>query len=362
MTDLPLNQIIIGDTLEILPTLPEHSVDMIFADPPYNLQLQQELWRPNLTFVEAVDDEWDQFDDFTEYDVFTQAWLEQSRRVLSESGTIWVSGTYHNILRVGTIMLNLGYWILNMVSWFKRNAMPNFRGTRLKNDVEFVIWAKYSEESRYTFNHHQMKQFNEGKQLGSMWEIPVCGGAERLKDAEGNKLHSTQKPEELLKRIIIASTKPGNVVMDPFMGTGTTGAVAKLLRREWFGIEREEVYVLAARQRIQRVIPVSPHDPIITEATRKKPSRVPFDQLIEAGYLKPGDILVLDSPQEEAMVLADGNLQANGFTGSIHKTGAQFKGAPSCNGWKHWLYYDAKQETYLEIDHLRKRYRAEMLG
>jgi len=362
MTYLPLNEIVIGDALEILPTLPEHSVDLVFADPPYNLQLQQELWRPNLTQVDAVDDAWDQFDGFEAYDSFTYAWLKAVRRVLSKTGTIWVSGTYHNIFRVGTIMLDLGYWLLNTVSWFKPNAMPNFRGTRLKNDVEFVIWAKYSETSRYTFNHHQMKQFNDGKQLGSVWEIPVCGGQERLKDEEGKKLHSTQKPEELLKRIIIASSKPDDVVMDPFMGTGTTAAMSKYLRRNWVGIEREEPYVSAARRRIEAIVPLTPLDPLIEDAEHKQPPRVPFENLIKQGYLSPGQKLFLDKPQVEATILEDGNLSANGFSGSIHRTGAFFKQAPSCNGWKHWLYFDANEEQLLEIDVLRKRYREEAIA
>ena len=258
-------------------------------------------------------------------------------------------------------MMDLGYWILNTVTWFKRNAMPNFRGTRLKNDVEFVIWAKRSEKSRYTFHHHQMKQFNDGKQLGSVWEIPATGGAERLKDDQGDKLHSTQKPEELLKRIIMASSKPGDVVFDPFMGSGTTGAMAKYLRREWFGIEREARYVEAARKRIDVVEPISADDPLITEALKANPPRVPFRKLIETGYLRVGDTLVLDSPEVEATVLDDGKLQANGFIGSIHKVGAMLKETPSCNGWKHWMYRDASG-AYREVDVLRQRYREELLG
>ena len=221
-----VNRIIKGDCIETLQKLPEGSVDLIFADPPYNLQLQQDLWRPNHTHVAAVDDKWDQFDDFAAYDAFTRSWLLAARRVMKKTSTIWVSGTYHNIFRVGNILQDLDFWILNTITWFKPNAMPNFRGTRLKNDVEFVIWAKYSEKSKYTFHHHLMKQFNDSKQLGSVWTIPVCGGAERLKDETGKKLHSTQKPEELLKRIILASSNVSDVVLDPFLGSGTTAAVA----------------------------------------------------------------------------------------------------------------------------------------
>src|SRR5688572_181902 len=212
---LPIDTILQGDSLEVLKSLPDACVDLIFADPPYYLQLQNDLWRPNQTQVDAVDDEWDQFDDFAAYDAFTRAWLEQSRRVMKETATIWISGTYHNIFRVGNILQDLGFWILNTITWYKPNAMPNFRGTRLKNDVEFVIWAKYSATSRYTFNHQLMKQFNDEKQLGSVWTIPVCTGPERLKDGDGKKLHPTQKPEELLKRILLASSQVGNIVLDP---------------------------------------------------------------------------------------------------------------------------------------------------
>jgi modification methylase len=360
MSDFPLNQIIPGDSLDVLPTLPAHSVDMVFADPPYNLQLQQDLWRPNLTQVDAVDDAWDHFDSFAAYDSFTRQWLAGTRRVMKKDATIWVSGTYHNIFRVGSIMHDLGFWILNTVSWFKRNAMPNFRGTRLKNDVEFVIWAKYAEKSRYTFNHRQMKQFNEGKQLGSVWEIPACGGPERLKDEQGRKFHSTQKPEELLRRIIIASTRPGEVVFDPFMGTGTTGAVAKLLRRGWLGIEKDETYRIAALSRINEVIPLAPDDPLIVEALKNKPRPIPFRMLIKRGHLEVGQTLYLDSPEVEATVLENGHLKANGFVGSIHKAGAHFKGTPSCNGWRHWFYRDRSSDQLLEIDSLRQRVRKEL--
>ncbi|HVO71407.1 MAG TPA: DNA methyltransferase, partial [Aggregatilineaceae bacterium] len=301
---LPVNTILQGDTLEILPTLPKASIDLIFADPPYNLQLQQELWRPNLTHVDAVDDEWDQFDDFAAYDAFTRAWLDASRQVMKDTATIWISGTYHNILRVGAIMQDLGFWILNMVTWFKPNAMPNFRGTRLKNDVEFVLWAKRAEKGSYTFNHHLMKQFNEGKQLGSMWTIPVCGGQERLKDAAGKKLHPTQKPEELLKRIIVASSKRGDIVLDPFLGSGTTAAIAKLLDRRWIGIERDPIYIQAAQARIDAIQPLLLEE-LGEYSPREKPQKVPFDILLEKGYLRPGQILYLDSPESTAVILED---------------------------------------------------------
>ena len=254
-------------------------------------------------------------------------------------------------------MQDLDFWILNTVTWFKPNAMPNFKGTRLKNDVEFVIWAKKTEKGSYTFNHHQMKQFNDAKQLGSVWTIPVCGGQERLKDAEGKKLHSTQKPEELLKRIILASSKPDDVVLDPFSGTGTTAAVAKQLHRRWIGIERDEVYVRAAQNRIDNVQPLLPIDPLIAELFQEKPVRVPFTTLLKDGYLKPGQQLYLDTPDYTATILEDGNLKANGFTGSIHKVGAQLKNAPSCNGWMHWNYADEVTGQRKPIDNLRNQIR-----
>jgi DNA modification methylase len=352
------NQIIQGDSLDILRQMPTASVDLVFADPPYNLQLQQDLWRPNNTHVDAVDDEWDQFDNFEQYDKFTTEWLSSVRMVMKETATIWVSGTYHNIFRVGTIMQDLGFWLLNTVTWLKPNAMPNFRGTRLKNDVEFVIWAKYSEKSTYTFNHHEMKQFNAEKQLGSVWTIPVCGGEERLKDAQGKKLHSTQKPEALLKRIILASSVPGDLVLDPFSGSGTTTAVAKRLHRHWIGVEREKLYVDASRKRLDDVIPVDIHDPILRVSSQEKPQRVPFEDLLQRGYLKPGQELYLDKPHHTAEILPDGQLRANGFTGSIHRVGAQLKNAPSCNGWVHWQYDDMETGERLPIDRLRERIRA----
>lgn len=342
--------------MRLLPSLPAGSVDLVFADPPYFLQLQRELWRPNMTQVAAVDDAWDRFADFADYDTFTRAWLGAVRPVMKPTATIWISGTYHNILRVGAIMQDLGFWILNMVTWFKTNAMPNFRGTRLKNDVEFVIWAKKSERGRYTFNHHLMKQFNDGKQLGCVWTIPICGGKERLRDAAGKKLHSTQKPEELLRRIILASSKPGDLVLDPFLGSGTTAAVAKQYHRDWIGIEREASYVQAAQARIDAVRPVCPDDPLIAASLHAKPARVAFGALLELGYLRPGQMLYMDRPACQAEILPDGNLKANGYVGSIHRVGAQVKNVPSCNGWMHWHYLD-RSGQYQPIDVLRRQAR-----
>ncbi|MGF1507810.1 MAG: site-specific DNA-methyltransferase [Anaerolineae bacterium] len=349
------NHILHGDALTLLPDLPP--VDMVFADPPYNLQLKNELWRPNLTRVDAVDDDWDQFNGFADYDPFTREWLAAVRAIMADSATIWVSGTYHNIFRIGRIMQDMGFWLLNTITWYKPNAMPNFRGTRLKNDVEFVIWAKRSEDSTYTFNYHKMKRYNSGKQLGSVWAIAVCGGPERLRDAEGDKLHPTQTPEALLERIIVASTHPGDRVLDPFSGTGTTAAVANRLRRRWIGIEQDADYVAASRERIAAVTPLPAADPLVK--VRQTPRRVPFRSLIAHGYLQPGQILTLDRPTVEAVVQADGTLRANGFTGSIHQTGAHLKGTPSCNGWRHWRFVDADGTSRL-LDVLRDRYRRDI--
>lgn len=353
------DRIIQGEAVAVLDALPEACADLVFADPPYNLQLQQELWRPNMTLVDAVNEDWDQFDGFRAYDVFTRDWLAAVRRVMKPTATIWVSGTYHNIFRVGTILQDLGFWLLNTIAWFKPNAMPNFRGTRLKNDVEFVIWAKYSETSRYTFNHHAMKQFNDGKQLGSVWAINVCGGAERLRDDTGRKLHPTQKPEELLKRILIASSDPGDLVLDPFVGSGTTAAVARQLRRRWIGIDRDAAYIAAARARVDAVEPLPVDDPLVMPP-RCTPRRVPFKRLVAAGYLQPGQRLYLRKTGVEAVVLDGGHIRADGFSGSIHKVGAQLQNTPSCNGWTQWLYEDENGARH-PIDALRRAYRQQIV-
>lgn len=347
-----------ANCFDVFPTLPGASVDLIFADPPYNLQLQQELWRPNLTRVDAVDDAWDQFgssakESFAAYDAFTRAWLTAAQRVLSKRGTIWISGTYHNIFRVGMHLQDLGFWILNTITWHKTNAMPNFRGTRLKNDVEFVIWAQKTQGGSYTFNNHLVKRYNEGKQLGSVWQIPACGGTERLKDADGNKLHPTQKPEALLERIIAASSHPGDLVLDPFMGTGTTPTVAKRLHRRYVGIELDPVYYEVACQRVEQAESLPDDDPLVQppEAT----PRVPIRALIEAGLLTPGMSLLLDRPECEAILRADGQLQAGDLVGSIHKLGALLKGTPSCNGWRHWRYRDQEGMMH-ELDDIRQTF------
>jgi len=335
---LPLNQIVPGDCVEVLRALPEKCVDLIFADPPYNLQLSQELWRPNMTKVDAVDDAWDRFGSFEEYDRFTLEWLEAGRRVLKDDGAIWVIGSYHNIFRVGKIMMDLGYWILNDIVWVKSNPMPNFRGVRFTNAHETLIWAKKSEKSRYYFNYHYMKQVNGGKQMRSDWEIPICSGAERLR-VNGEKAHSTQKPMALLERVILATSQPGDVVLDPFFGTGTTGAVAKQLGRNWIGIERDALYIKVARKRI-KAIATQPTD--ASDAPR--PARIPFVTLVRRAYLQAGDWLYFrGNRQQAAQITANGRLCYHDTEGSIHQIGRLIQQGP-CNGWEHWHFEDADGE------------------
>jgi DNA modification methylase len=351
-----------GDCREILASLPERSADLIFADPPYNLQLQRELYRPNMTRVDAVDDEWDQFDDFAAYDAFTREWLLACRRVLKDSGTLWVIGSYHCIHRIGTILQDLGYWTLNEVVWVRSNPMPNFRGVRFTNAHETLLWCKKSrDQKRYTFNYHAMKQLNDGKQMRSDWLLPLCSGAERLREG-GEKLHATQKPEALLYRVVLAASRPGDLVLDPFFGTGTTGAVARRLGRRFVGIERDPRYVAAARARIAAIpFPDNPGDAELYGLTPSKRAapRLPFAALLEAGLLLPGQTLYLDRRRDRAAtVLADGALRLpDGSRGSIHQAGARLAGQPACNGWERWFFEDA-QGALAPIDTLREQLRA----
>ncbi len=352
--ELPLDQVLHGDSVEILNTLPEKSVDLIFADPPYNLQLQQELWRPNLTRVDAVNEAWDQFASLEEYDRFTRNWLGACRRVLKETGTLWVIGSYHNIYRVGTVLMDLGYWILNDIIWVKTDPMPNFRGVRFTNAHETLIWVQKHQGAPYTFNYHAMKALNGDRQMRSDWELPLCGGPERLK-TNGVKAHATQKPEALLYRVLLASSRPGDVVLDPFFGTGTTGAMAKKLHRHWLGIEREESYVRLARERIAAVEP-DPFTPeiYVFKSKRDRP-RIPFGRLLERGLLKPGQKLYLGRKGSvAATILANGHIKVNGYTGSIHQVGQALQQAP-CNGWEHWHYEDEATGERVVIDALREQ-------
>jgi modification methylase len=353
------NHIHHGDCIEVLASLPEQSVDLIFADPPYNLQLRQELRRPNQSLVDAVDDEWDQFADFAAYDAFTRAWLTACRRVLKDTGTIWVIGSYHNIYRVGALMQDLGFWMLNDVVWTKSNPMPNFRGVRFTNAHETLLWClKNRDQRRYTFNYHAMKQLNDAKQMRSDWELPLATGHERLK-LNGVKLHATQKPEALLYRVILAASNPGDVVLDPFFGTGTTGAVAKRLGRQYVGIEREAEYVAAAQERIAAVQPATTDQEALGRIpTRRDAPRVAFATLLERGLLLPGQKLYFrGNPNSVAIILADGTLRAaDGQRGSIHRIGAHVSNSPACNGWDAW-HYAAADGALHPIDVLREQVR-----
>jgi len=355
---LKLDTIHLGECVEVLKSLPDASVDLVFADPPYNLQLGGDLLRPDNSKVDAVDDEWDQFASFEAYDRFTREWMRECRRVLKDDGAIWVIGSYHNIFRLGVAMQDMGFWVMNDVIWRKANPMPNFKGTRFTNAHETLIWAtKAKGQKRYTFNYDALKAFNEDTQMRSDWSIPLCTGDERLKDENGNKAHPTQKPEALLYRVLLACTKPGHVVLDPFFGTGTTGAAAKRLGRHFIGIEREEAYRKVASERIARVIPATAEDLAVMGSKKAEP-RVPFGAVVEAGLLQPGDILYTPKGDKTARVRADGSLVHGELTGSIHKMGAMMEQAPACNGWTYWRF---KTDAGLKpIDDLRSRIRADM--
>ncbi len=350
------NRILLGDCLEWLAQLPEGSVDMIFADPPYNLQLQADLWRPNMTKVDAVEEAWDQFESFQHYDEFSQAWLVACRRVLKEDGTLWVIGSYHNIFRLGKIIQDLGYWILNDVLWVKTNPMPNFRGVRFTNAHETLIWAAKSKDAKYTFNHHAMKALNEDKQMRSDWYLPICSGEERVR-IEGRKAHPTQKPEALLYRVILSSSQPGDLVLDPFFGMGTTGVVAKKLNRRWLGIEREPSYVELAQARIDAVQPRAEDESVFDVRDRKRLApRIPFSRLLEHGLLQPGERLFFKADKDKAAVIrADGKLILDDFVGSIHQAGRHLSDGAPCNGWEYW-YFEQGGEL-MKIDALREALR-----
>ncbi|MEL0438476.1 site-specific DNA-methyltransferase [Phycobacter sp. K97] len=354
---LPLNAILGGNCIEVMAGLPANSIDLIFADPPYNLQLKGQLHRPDNSKVDAVDDHWDQFDSFRAYDDFTRAWLREARRILKPNGSIWVIGSYHNIFRVGATLQDEGYWILNDVIWRKSNPMPNFRGKRYTNAHETMIWASKSEGAKYTFNYEALKALNEGIQMRSDWVLPICTGHERLKDENGDKAHPTQKPESLLHRILVGSTNPGDVVLDPFFGTGTTGAVAKMLGREFIGIEQEEAYREVAAKRIKAVRKFD-REALQVSASKRAEPRVPFGQLVERGMLRPGEELFSMNQRHKAKVRADGTLIGDNIKGSIHQVGAHLENAPSCNGWTYWCF--RRDGKTVPIDVLRQQIRAEM--
>ena len=350
--------IIQGDCIEQLRKIPDKSVDLVFADPPYNLQLGGDLLRPDNSKVDAVDDHWDQFASFKAYDDFTKAWMAECQRVLKDDGALWVIGSYHNIFRVGVVLQDLGFWILNDVVWRKSNPMPNFKGTRFANAHETLIWAAKSRGAkRYTFNYDAMKMANDEVQMRSDWTLPLCTGEERIKGADGHKAHPTQKPEALLHRVILTSTRPGDVILDPFFGVGTTGAAAKRLGRRFIGIERESEYIAHAKERIRKVIPVSPAD-LEVMGSKKSEVRVPFGQIVEAGLLRPGDTVWCPKGKSSAKVRADGSLAIGDLTGSIHKVGAMIQSQPACNGLTYWHFKSDK--GLAPIDVLRSKVRAEM--
>ena len=349
------NTIIQGDCIEELRKFPDNSIDLIFADPPYNMQLKNTLYRPNNTKVEGVDDPWDKFGSFSEYDNFCISWLTECKRILKDTGSIWVIGSYHNIFRIGNIMLNLGFWILNDVTWHKTNPMPNFLGTRFTNATETLLWCSKGELfKKYTFNHGVMKKYNGDKQMTSVWQIGLCVGEERIKGDDGKKAHSTQKPEELLKRVILSTSKKGDIVLDPFLGTGTTGAVAKKLKRNFIGIEKETEYITLAEKRINSINVFFP-EADWEEEDKDKQERVPFETLLNEKFIKVGEPLYTRKTYNAtAFVLRDGKLEYKNQTGSIHRIGAIIQQTPSCNGWKFW--YIMRNEKSILIDDLRNEY------
>ncbi|MGE0595656.1 MAG: site-specific DNA-methyltransferase [Hyphomonadaceae bacterium] len=350
----PRDAILVGDCIEHLRALPDASIDLVFADPPYNLQLGGGLTRPDQSIVDGVDDDWDKFQDFAAYDSFTRAWMSECHRVLKPDGAIWVIGSYHNIFRVGAVLQDLGFWVLNDIVWRKTNPMPNFKGTRFTNAHETLIWAAKSKASKYTFHYDALKMLNDDLQMRSDWSIPLCTGAERLKDREGRKAHPTQKPEALLHRIVLATSRPGDLILDPFFGTGTTGAAAKRLGRSYLGIEREAAYIRAAEARLKKVEPAAAEDIMVTRSKKEEP-RVPFGQIIEAGFIRPGETLISPDGRRRARVRADGSLAYEGQTGSIHRMGAVAANAPACNGWTYWHLANGQP-----IDHFRREIRRQM--
>jgi DNA modification methylase len=353
---LPLNKILQGNCIEKMNSLPVGSVDLIFADPPYNMQLRDPLLRPNLSKVDAVNDDWDQFKSYETYDQFTQDWLAACKRVLKDTGTLWVIGTYHNIHRVGAALQDMGFWTLNEVTWIKTNPMPNFRGVRFTNAHETLLWVQKKKGAKYTFNYHAMKGMNGDKQMRSDWRLPTCVGPERIK-INGKKAHSTQKPESLLYRVINSSSNVGDVILDPFFGSGTTGAVAKKLHRNWIGIEMESKYIKVAQKRIDEIVQTKVDADVLTTPEPRNLPRVPFGRLVEENLLKPGEKLLFNQDKKHpAQVLADGKLKYKGKRGSIHNLAKEIADGPA-NGWEVWYYFDAQLGSLNKIDLLRNTIR-----
>ena len=348
------NKILLGDSLRIMKTIPSKSVDLIFADPPYNLQLKDTLYRPDQTTVEAVTQDWDKFNTYKEYDNFTEQWLKESKRILKKGGALWVIGSYHNILRVGTSIQNHGFWILNDIIWHKTNPMPNFRGTRFTNAHETLLWCTTSREAKYTFNYQNLKELNDGKQMRSDWYIPICSGKERLRETNNQRSHPTQKPEALMYRIILSSTNKGDIILDPFLGSGTTAVVAKRLQRNFIGIEQDKEYISLAKKRLKQT-KVLNDEVVIMKKSRKDLPKVPFGELVEQGIIPPGAVLTDKKEKYKATVTVDGSLKINNISGSIHKVGATIQGLSNCNGWDFW--HIKNKSTSILLDEVRDKYR-----
>ena len=348
------NTILLGDSLKIMKTIPSKSVDLIFADPPYNLQLKDTLYRPDQTTVEAVTQDWDKFNTYKEYDNFTEQWLKESKRILKKGGALWVIGSYHNILRVGTSIQNHGFWILNDIIWHKTNPMPNFRGTRFTNANETLLWCTTSREAKYTFNYQNLKELNDGKQMRSDWFIPICSGKERLRESNNQRSHPTQKPEALMYRIILSSTNKGDIILDPFLGSGTTAVVAKKLQRNFIGIEQDKEYISLAKKRLKQT-KVLNDEVVKMKKSRKDLPKVPFGELVEQGIIPPGAVLTDKKEKYKAIVTVDGSLKINNISGSIHQVGATIQGLSNCNGWDFW--HIKNKSTSILLDEVRDKYR-----
>ena len=348
------NTILLGDSFKIMETIPSKSVDLIFADPPYNLQLKDTLYRPDQTTVEAVTQDWDKFNTYKEYDNFTEQWLKESKRILKKGGALWVIGSYHNILRVGTSIQNHGFWILNDIIWHKTNPMPNFRGTRFTNAHETLLWCTTSREAKYTFNYQNLKELNDGKQMRSDWYIPICSGKERLRENNNQRSHPTQKPEALMYRIILSSTNKGDIILDPFLGSGTTAVVAKRLQRNFIGIEQDKEYISLAKKRLKQT-KVLNDEVVKMKKSRKDLPKVPFGELVEQGIIPPGAVLTDKKEKYKATVTVDGSLKINNISGSIHQVGATIQGLSNCNGWDFW--HIKNKSTSILLDEVRDKYR-----
>ena len=353
------NTLIQGNSLELMKEIPSNSVDLLFADPPYNLQLKDTLYRPDQSTVKAVTENWDKFNSYNEYDNFTKSWLKETNRILKDGASLWVIGSYHNILRIGAIIQDLGFWILNDIIWHKTNPMPNFRGTRFTNAHETLLWCTTAPNAKYTFNYQNLKELNDGKQMRSDWYIPICSGKERIRKKDNSRSHPTQKPEALLYRIILSSTKKGDLILDPFLGSGTTAVVSKKLKRNFIGIEQEKEYINIARKRLIKT--KSYEDSVVVlSKSRKDLPKIPFGELVEQGLIPAGAVLTDSKNKFKAKVNSDGSLQIKNISGSIHQVGAKIQGLHSCNGWDYWHLKNNGGSTL--IDNIRNDYRSKKIN